>query len=56
MEKININKLSELGFTEESTYFYKEVGKSTDRFMTTIIYDKEEEKFVFMQYSSIFLQ
>ena len=52
MNKININKLKELGFTEDSDCFFKEVGKETDRFMTTIIFDKEEEKFVFTRFFS----
>ena len=47
MNKININKLKELGFTEDSDCFFKEVGKETDRFMTTIIFDKEEKTFLF---------
>lgn len=52
MEKINISKLKELGFTEESTHFYKKVGELTDRFTTTIIFDKEEEKFLFTRFFS----
>ena len=43
MQTKNIKKLKELGFIEESAYFYKKVGKTTDRFMTTIIFDKEEK-------------
>lgn len=49
MQTINTIKLKELGFIEDSISFRKEVGKSTDRFMTTIIFDKEEEEFLFMR-------
>ena len=52
MQTINTDKLKELGFKEEDSCFYKEVGKTTDRFMTTIIFDKEEKKFVFTRFFS----
>lgn len=52
MQIIDTDRLKELGFKEEDSYFYKEVGKTTDRFMTTIIFDKEEEKFVFTRFFS----
>ena len=52
MNKINTNKLKELGFTEDSVCFFKEVGKETDRFETTIIFDKEEKKFLFTRFFS----
>ena len=44
------NKLKELGFIETSIAFYKTVGESKDRFETTIIFDKEEEKFFFLRH------
>ena len=47
MQILNTDKLKELGFKEEDSCFYKEVGESKDRFRTTIIFDKEEEKFLF---------
>ena len=50
MQIINTDKLKELGFKEEDSCFYKEVGKTTDRFMTTIIFDKEEKKFFFLRH------
>ena len=44
-------KLINLGFKENENFFEKYVKKLGDRFGYSIIYDKEQEAFLFMKYT-----
>ena len=45
-------KLINLGFKENKNFFEKYVKKIDDRFGYSIIYDKEQEAFLFIKHSS----
>ena len=50
MESIT-EKLINLGFSENEKSFEKDVQKLGDRFGYSIIYDKEQEAFLFIKYT-----